>query len=103
MAMSEQTQPVAGAAASTTKARTSFGILGAISLSHLLNDMIQSLILAIYPLLQSEFSLTFMQIGMKSGRAREARGLGCFGNRYQESSGAAQPCAYAASFGHSVT
>lgn len=56
MAMSEQTQPVAGAAASTTKARTSFGILGAISLSHLLNDMIQSLILAIYPLLQSEFS-----------------------------------------------
>ena len=55
MAMSEQTQPVAGAAASTTKARTSFGILGA---------MIQSLILAIYPLLQSEFSLTFMQIGM---------------------------------------
>ena len=64
MAMSEQTQPVAGAAASTTKARTSFGILGAISLSHLLNDMIQSLILAIYPLLQSEFSLTFMQIGM---------------------------------------
>ncbi len=38
--------------------------LGAISLSHLLNDMIQSLILAIYPLLQSEFSLTFMQIGM---------------------------------------
>ncbi|HHU8925732.1 TPA: hypothetical protein ACUKHX_003390, partial [Escherichia coli] len=26
MAMSEQTQPVAGAAASTTKARTSFGI-----------------------------------------------------------------------------
>lgn len=64
MAMSEQPQPVAGAAASTTKAQTSFGILGAISLSHLLNDMIQSLILAIYPLLQSEFSLTFMQIGM---------------------------------------
>ena len=46
------------------KARTSFGILGAISLSHLLNDMIQSLILAIYPLLQAEFSLTFVQIGM---------------------------------------
>lgn len=46
------------------KARTSFGILGAISLSHLLNDMIQSLIPAIYPLLQSEFSLSFMQIGM---------------------------------------
>lgn len=64
MAMSEQNPACGGAAASTTKARTSFGILGAISLSHLLNDMIQSLILAIYPLLQSEFSLTFMQIGM---------------------------------------
>lgn len=46
------------------KARTSFGILGAISLSHLLNDMIQSLILALYPLLQAEFSLSFVQIGM---------------------------------------
>ncbi|OCQ51552.1 Fosmidomycin resistance protein [Photorhabdus australis subsp. thailandensis] len=32
---------------------TVFTILGAISVSHLLNDMIQSLILAIYPLLQS--------------------------------------------------
>ncbi len=43
---------------------TAFSILGAISLSHLLNDMIQSLILAIYPLLQSEFTLSFIQIGM---------------------------------------
>ena len=60
MAISESTQPVPGAPAS----RTSFKVLGAISLSHLLNDMIQSLILAIYPLLQSEFSLTFVQIGM---------------------------------------
>jgi len=33
------TQPVASAAK-----RTAFGILGAISVSHLLNDMIQSLI-----------------------------------------------------------
>lgn len=53
------TQPVASAAK-----RTAFGILGAISVSHLLNDMIQSLILAIYPLLQNEFSLSFTQIGM---------------------------------------
>ena len=60
MAISDSTQPVPGAPTS----RTSFKVLGAISLSHLLNDMIQSLILAIYPLLQSEFSLTFVQIGM---------------------------------------
>ncbi|WP_369310284.1 MFS transporter [Providencia rettgeri] len=44
--------------------RTVFSILTAISVSHLLNDMIQSLILAIYPLLQSDFSLSFAQIGM---------------------------------------
>lgn len=43
---------------------TTYSILGAISVSHLLNDMIQSLILAIYPMLQSEFSLSFVQIGM---------------------------------------
>ena len=60
MAISEQTL----ASPEPKKARTAFGILGAISLSHLLNDMIQSLILALYPLLQSEFSLSFVQIGM---------------------------------------
>ncbi|QKJ86226.1 MFS transporter [Paramixta manurensis] len=57
---SEQTVP--GAAA--TPQRTAFRVLGAISLAHLLNDMIQSLILAIYPLLRSEFSLSFVQIGL---------------------------------------
>src|SRR5471030_985460 len=44
--------------------RTAFSILAAISVSHLLNDMIQSLILAIYPLLQASFSLSFTQVGM---------------------------------------
>lgn len=60
MAISEQTL----ASPESKKARTSFGILGAISLSHLLNDMIQSLILALYPLLQAEFTLSFVQIGL---------------------------------------
>lgn len=40
------------------------GILGAISFSHLLNDMMQSLILAIYPILQGEFALSLLQIGL---------------------------------------
>lgn len=44
--------------------KTAFSILAAISVSHLLNDMIQSLILAIYPLLQNQFSLSFTQIGL---------------------------------------
>ena len=64
MTTNQSAQTLPSTDAPTQKARTSFGILGAISLSHLLNDMIQSLILAIYPLLQAEFSLTFVQIGM---------------------------------------
>lgn len=64
MAISESPQPLSSPSSAVPKARTAFGILGAISVSHLLNDMIQSLILAIYPLLQNEFSLSFMQIGM---------------------------------------
>jgi FSR family fosmidomycin resistance protein-like MFS transporter len=43
---------------------TSFKVLGAISVSHLLNDMIQSLILAIYPILKGGFDLSFGQIGL---------------------------------------
>jgi len=42
---------------------TRFGVLGAISLAHLLNDMMQSLIVAIYPLLKGDFQLSFFQIG----------------------------------------
>lgn len=40
------------------------GVLGAISFSHMLNDMMQSLIVAIYPLLQADFSLSFLQVGL---------------------------------------
>jgi MFS transporter, FSR family, fosmidomycin resistance protein len=43
---------------------TRFEVLGAISFSHLLNDLIQSLIIAIYPLLKGEFRLSFVQIGV---------------------------------------
>ena len=44
--------------------RTSYRVLGAISFSHMLNDMVQSLILAIYPLLKGTLHLTFAQIGL---------------------------------------
>ncbi|HEX4751145.1 MAG TPA: MFS transporter [Bryobacteraceae bacterium] len=43
-----------------------FGILAAISFCHLLNDMVQSLIPAIYPILKSNFNLDFGQIGLIS-------------------------------------
>ncbi|MEQ1975397.1 MFS transporter [Xenorhabdus sp. SGI240] len=62
--MSEKSQKKPFPTAPTKTHRTVFSILGAISLSHMLNDMIQSLILAIYPLLQSEFTLSFVQVGM---------------------------------------
>ena len=44
--------------------RTRFQVLGAISFAHFLNDLIQSLILAIYPLLKGTFDLNFTQIGL---------------------------------------
>jgi FSR family fosmidomycin resistance protein-like MFS transporter len=49
--------PIAGVAP------THFNLLGALSFSHFLNDMMQSLIVAIYPLLKGEFHLSFVQIG----------------------------------------
>jgi FSR family fosmidomycin resistance protein-like MFS transporter len=59
------TSAAATPAAAVSKAqRTVYSVLGAISFSHLLNDMIQSLILAIYPMLKDNFSLSFGQIGL---------------------------------------
>ncbi len=44
--------------------RTVFSILASISFCHLLNDMVQSLLPAIYPILKSSFRLDFGQIGL---------------------------------------
>ncbi|HLR87909.1 MAG TPA: MFS transporter [Wenzhouxiangella sp.] len=41
-----------------------YGVLGGVSFTHMLNDMMQSLILAIYPLLQDDFDLSFLQVGL---------------------------------------
>jgi MFS transporter, FSR family, fosmidomycin resistance protein len=49
--------------ASAPVARPRFNLLGALSFAHFLNDMMQSLIVAIYPLLKGEFHLSFVQIG----------------------------------------
>ena len=50
--------------APAARAKTSFGVLAALSTSHLINDMMQSLILALYPILKGEFHLSFGQIGL---------------------------------------
>jgi MFS transporter, FSR family, fosmidomycin resistance protein len=42
---------------------TAVAVLAAVSVSHLLNDTIQSLLPAIYPLLKTSFALSFSQIG----------------------------------------
>src|SRR5471030_2356535 len=43
---------------------TSFTVLFAIGFCHLLNDMMQSLLPAIYPTLKAQFHLSFAQIGL---------------------------------------
>ena len=43
---------------------TAFGVILAISFCHLLNDMMQALLPAIYPNLKAELGLTFGQIGI---------------------------------------
>ena len=52
------------AATATTAGDTRYKVLGAISLSHFLNDLLQSLIIAIYPLLKGNYDLNFTQIGL---------------------------------------
>ncbi len=50
--------------ADPTAGKTVFSILIAISVCHLLNDMMQSLLPAIYPMLKSSYGLDFGQIGL---------------------------------------
>jgi FSR family fosmidomycin resistance protein-like MFS transporter len=43
---------------------TQFAVIGGISFAHMLNDMIQSVIVAIYPILKHDFQLSFAQVGL---------------------------------------
>jgi FSR family fosmidomycin resistance protein-like MFS transporter len=54
----------AAAAVSRPSTRTSVGILVAISASHLVNDMLQSLLPAVYPMLKQTFHLDFWEVGL---------------------------------------
>ena len=44
--------------------KTAYAVLAAISFCHLLNDMMQSLLPAIYPILKDNYGLTFAQVGL---------------------------------------
>lgn len=60
--MSTPAQALASPAPASNPTR--YPVLGAISFSHMLNDMMQSLMLAIYPLFKSGLNLNFAQIGL---------------------------------------
>jgi FSR family fosmidomycin resistance protein-like MFS transporter len=59
--VSQATLDRPGAAATASAA--SFPILAAISFCHMLNDMMQALLPAVYPILRGEFDLSFAQVG----------------------------------------
>ncbi len=58
--MTDATMPPQRAAASTT----TYSIIFAVSLCHMLNDVMQSLLAAIYPMLKDDFALDYWQIGL---------------------------------------
>jgi len=57
------TESLSEQAPGVTREQTVFAILAALSLSHLLNDLMQSLIPAVYPVLKDKYTLSFTQIG----------------------------------------
>jgi FSR family fosmidomycin resistance protein-like MFS transporter len=58
-------RPLGAAVAGLSSApRTAYSVLAAVSVSHLLNDTIQSLLPAIYPILKASFGLSFAQVGL---------------------------------------
>ncbi len=61
--MSSTAPPVSTSSVSARRP-AAVGVLAAISSSHLVNDMMQSLILALYPIFKAQFHLSFTQVGM---------------------------------------
>ena len=59
-----RTNGISAEAQTNRRENTVFRILAVISICHLLNDMIQSLIPAIYPILKTSFNLNFAQLGL---------------------------------------
>ncbi|ACU58614.1 MFS transporter [Chitinophaga pinensis] len=62
--MEKTLQETAKAQAQQAASNTVFSILLALSFSHMINDTIQSLIPAIYPIVKDSLKLTFSQIGL---------------------------------------
>ena len=52
------------AAESSPGRRTAYAVLVSLTASHLINDMVQSLLPALYPMLKTAYALSFLQIGL---------------------------------------
>ena len=59
----EEAPPAKASAPVQAVPKTVFGVLFAIGFSHMLNDVIQALLPAIYPILKSSYGLSFAQLG----------------------------------------
>src|SRR5271165_5839579 len=57
-------QPAVPIARANPDTRTTFAILVSLSVCHMLNDLNQSLVPALYPILKNSYHLDFAQIGL---------------------------------------
>ena len=57
-------EPIAAPAAAAASTQPTWIVLGGISVSHFLNDSLQSLIPSVYPILKASYALDFSQIGL---------------------------------------
>ena len=62
--MSSSTTPSATASVASQASPLVMRVIGACALAHLINDLIQSVLPAIYPMLKANYDLSFAQIGM---------------------------------------
>lgn len=54
----------AGVSANTIAGKATLSIIVAVSVCHLINDIMQSMLMAIYPLLKENYNLDYVQIGL---------------------------------------
>jgi FSR family fosmidomycin resistance protein-like MFS transporter len=54
----------AGATVTSVAKKTTLSIIVAVSVCHLINDIMQSMLMAIYPLLKENYALDYVQIGL---------------------------------------
>jgi MFS transporter, FSR family, fosmidomycin resistance protein len=64
MAAAPLRSPYSPPSARTARPRTAFAVLAGASFAHLLNDTLQSLVPALYPMFKAAFALSFTQVGL---------------------------------------